>query len=97
MCVTHTAHAAHGRRPVDDYTRQDMSKRKRQSLGQAMGQAIVGFDYQVFRTGKPPAELVEAAQPDAPVPAAGGGFLSVDLPDPIPAAALDDGAGEPTR
>ncbi len=60
-----------------------------------MGQAIVGFDYQVFRTGKPPAELVESAQPDQPVPASGGGFLSVDLPDPAPNPPPDDAAGEP--
>ena len=63
-----------------------MSKRKRQSLGQAMGQAIVGFDYQVFRATKPPPDLVEQARPDAPVPAADGGRLTIDLPlDDAPA------------
>lgn len=45
-----------------------------------MGQAIVGFDYQVFRTTKPPPELVEQGKPIAPVPAADGGRISVDLP-----------------
>jgi hypothetical protein len=58
-----------------------VSKRKRQSLGQAMGQAIVGFDYQVFRTTKPPAELVEEAAPIPEVAASDGGRISVDLPD----------------
>jgi hypothetical protein len=57
-----------------------MSKRKRKSLGQAMGAAIVGFDYQVFRATKPPPELVEQGKPLAPVPAADGGRLSIDLP-----------------
>jgi hypothetical protein len=57
-----------------------VSKRKRQSLGQAMGQAIVGFDYQVFRATKPPPELVEEGKPIAPVAAADGGLISIDLP-----------------
>ena len=55
-----------------------MSKRKRKSLGQAMGAAIVGFDYQVFRATKPPPELVEQGKPLAPVAAADGGRLSID-------------------
>jgi hypothetical protein len=63
-----------------------MSKRKRQSLGQAMGSAIVGFDYQVFRATKPPSELVEQGKPIAPVPAADGGRISVDLPPGEPDA-----------
>jgi hypothetical protein len=58
-----------------------VSKRKRKSLGQAMGSAIVGFDYQVFWATKPPPELVEQGKPIAPVPAADGGRLSIDLPD----------------
>jgi hypothetical protein len=58
-----------------------LSKRKRTSLGQAMGSAIVGFDYQVFRATKPPSELVEQGKPIAPVPAADGGRISIDLPD----------------
>ncbi len=57
-----------------------MSKRKRKSLGQAMGSAIVGFDYQVFRATPPPPELVEQGKPIAPVPAADGGRISIDLP-----------------
>jgi hypothetical protein len=57
-----------------------VSKRKRTSLGQAMGAAIVGFDYQVFRATKPPPELVEQGKPIAPVPAADGGRISIDLP-----------------
>ena len=45
-----------------------------------MGAAIVGFDYQIFRSTKPPPELVEQGKPIAPVPAADGGRISVDLP-----------------
>lgn len=69
-----------------------MSKRKRQSLGQAMGQAIVGFDYQVFRATKPPPELVEEAAPIAPVAAADGGLISIDLP-PQDRPQIDGAAG----
>jgi hypothetical protein len=46
-----------------------------------MGSAIVGFDYQVFRATKPPAELVEQGKPIAPVPAADGGRISIHLPE----------------
>ena len=59
-----------------------------------MGAAIVGFDYQVFRTVKPPPELVEQGKPIAPVPAADGGRISVDLPGvPDPRATREDSDG----
>ena len=45
-----------------------------------MGQAIVGFDYQVFRTTPPPPDMVEHAKPDGPVAAADGGRLTIGLP-----------------
>ena len=71
-----------------------MSKRKRKSLGQAMGAAIVGFDYQVFRASKPPPELVEQGKPLAPVPAADGGRMSIDLPgEPGHRSASDEDVG----
>lgn len=85
------AHDSYAR--VGGRRRHRMSKRKRRSLGQAMGQAIVGFDYQVFRTTKPPPDLVEAAKPVAPVPAADGGRISIDLPR---LDGLDD-EGDPPR
>jgi hypothetical protein len=72
-----------------------MSKRKRQSLGQAMGSAIVGFDYQVFRATPPPAELVESGKPVAPVPASDGGLISIDLPGDGPAPAADSEGSRP--
>jgi hypothetical protein len=76
-----------------------VSKRKRKSLGQAMGSAIVGFDYQVFRATKPPPELVEQGKPIAPVPAADGGRISIDLPErpgaPDEADGDADGRGGP--
>ena len=73
-----------------------MSKRKRKSLGQAMGSAIVGFDYQVFRATKPPPELVEQGKPIAPVPAADGGRISIDLPEAPRRPSDADDADEPT-
>ncbi len=73
-----------------------MSKRKRTSLGQAMGSAIVGFDYQVFRATKPPPELVEQGKPLAPVAAADGGRLSIDVPG-APDPAADSATTRPPR
>ena len=65
-----------------------------------MGSAIVGFDYQVFRATKPPPELVEQGKPIAPVPAADGGRISIDLPErpggPDDATATPTGRPAPT-
>jgi hypothetical protein len=75
-----------------------MSKRKRKSLGQAMGSAIVGFDYQVFRATKPPPELVEQGKPLAPVAASDGGRLSIDIsvvPDPEATSEDEAAAADP--
>jgi len=55
--------------------------KKKQSIGPTLGGVIVGLDYMIFRTGKPPAEQVESAKPIKPVAADGGGTLSIDLPD----------------
>jgi hypothetical protein len=57
-------------------------KRKRRPVGQTIGGIIVGLDYQIFRTGKPPAEMVESAKPIRPVAAEGGGTIEVELPVP---------------
>ena len=73
-----------------------MTKRKRRSIGDTMGGMIVGFDYQVFRATKPPSELVESAKPIAPVPASGGGKLSIELPDDRPVRP-DDGPARPDQ
>jgi hypothetical protein len=59
--------------------------KKRRPVGDIMGGMIVGFDQQVFRTTRPIPELIEAAKPLPPVPASGGGHLSVELPDAGPA------------
>ena len=57
-------------------------------LGQTMGGILVGFDYQVFRAGKPPAELVEAAKP---VRGLSGEGAVVDVDAPEVTAATGDG------
>lgn len=64
------------------------SRQKRQSIGDAFGGAMVGFDYQIFRATPPPPELVEEGKPIAPVPAEDGGLLSIVLPD---GPGLDEG------
>ena len=53
-------------------------------LGQTMGGILVGFDYQVFRTGKPPAELVAAAKPVRGL-SGEGADVDVDAPEVEPA------------
>jgi aldose 1-epimerase len=66
-----------------------MAKRKRQSTGQAIGAIIAGFDQQVFRTMPPAQELVAKGKRLAPVPAEGGGTLTVAFGDD------DEVVGEP--
>jgi hypothetical protein len=53
--------------------------------GQTMGGILVGFDYQVFRTGKPPAELVQAARPVRGL-SGEGAIVDVDAPDVAPSS-----------
>ena len=65
--------------------------KKKQSIGTSIGSALVGFDYTIFRTGKPPAEQVESAKPASPVPADGGGTLTISLPEDGPLESAGDG------
>jgi hypothetical protein len=66
--------------------------RKKQSIGVTLGGVIVGLDYMIMRTGKPPAEQVESAKPAGPVAADDGGTLLIELPDDRPAEAPGDTA-----
>jgi hypothetical protein len=70
-------------------------RRRGTSAGQALGGAIVGFDYQVFRATKPPAELVEHAAPVRGLSAADGGRLTIGLPDDPPSADPEGPADAP--
>ena len=59
-----------------------MSKKKKSgSLTTTIGGALVGLDYAILKTGKPPAEQVESANPQKPVAADDGGTLTIGLPD----------------
>lgn len=62
-------------------------------LGDMIGNAIVGFDYQVFRATKPPAILVESAKPVRGLSGEGGAMLSVEFPEDV-AADDDPASGE---
>lgn len=71
---------------------------RRAGAGEAIGNALVGFDYAVFRATKPPAILVEAAKPVRGLSGEGGQLLSIgfpeDVPDPpVPPLASEDGLG----
>ncbi len=48
---------------------------------QALGGVIAGFDYQVFRATKPPAELVEGARPVRGVSGEDGSLLTIGFPE----------------
>jgi hypothetical protein len=63
------------------------SRKKRQSVNQTVGGIMFGFEQQVLRTTPPAEELVQHARPDAPIPAADGELLTLELPA---AADLDD-------
>ena len=69
--------------------------KKKQSIGTSLGGVIVGLDYMIFKTGKPPAEQVESAKPVKPVAADDGGTLSIDLPDLRPPGSSDPVDGTP--
>ncbi len=64
--------------------------KRRRSTGQTIGGVLVGFDYQVFRASKPPAELVEQAQPVRGVNGEDGSLLTFSFPDDDPAASGPD-------
>ncbi len=66
--------------------------RKRQSTGQTIGAIIAGFDQQIFRTTPPAHELVAKGKPLAPVPAQGGGTLTIGFEE----AEATTGSGEDT-
>jgi aldose 1-epimerase len=55
--------------------------RKPRATGQAIGAIIAGFDQQVFRTTPPAQELVAKGKRLAPLPAEGGGTLTVGFDD----------------
>ena len=59
--------------------------KKRPSTGQTIGGIVAGFEQQVWRTTPPASELVAKGKPLAPVPAAGGGSLTVGLPEELTA------------
>jgi hypothetical protein len=64
----------------------DPSRRRRTGggLGDTIGGALVGFDYQVFGATKPPAILVESAKPVRGLSGQGGAMLSIDFPEDTP-------------
>ena len=71
-------------------------RRRRPGAGEVIGNALVGFDYAIFRSTKPPAILVEAAKPVRGLSGEGGHLLSIDFPDDVrnpevPPLASEDG------
>ena len=58
-----------------------MAKKKGSGLGPTIGGILVGFDQQVFRATPPVNELVAKGAPTPSAAAAGGGRLTVGMPD----------------
>jgi hypothetical protein len=55
--------------------------KKRRTAAQAIGGIVAGIDGQIFRTTPPAQELVAKGAPIRPVAAAGGGTITIGLPD----------------
>ena len=55
--------------------------RKRQSSGHTIGGIVAGIEQQIFRTTPPANELVAKGTPLRSVAAAGGGRITVGMPD----------------
>jgi aldose 1-epimerase len=62
--------------------------RKRASVGQTIGGIVAGIEQQIFRTTPPANELVAKGTPLRSVAAAGGGTITVGMPDDDPGAGI---------
>ena len=69
-------------------------RRRRSGATEVIGNALVGFDYAIYRSTKPPAILVEAAKPVRGLSGEGGHLLSIDFPDDVPDPAVSPLASE---
>lgn len=67
--------------PEPDVARRSRRRKAKGGLGDMIGGAMVGFDYQVFRATKQPAILVESAKPVRGLSGEGGAILSIGFPD----------------
>ena len=71
-------------------------RKRSQSIGQSIGGVLFGFEQQVWRNVPPPHELVHHARPDDPVPAGDGGFMTLEIPEPLgPATSAPADAARP--
>jgi hypothetical protein len=68
---------------VPDHESVPRTRKRGQSLGQSIGGVLFGFEQQVWRNIPPPHELVHHARPDDPVPAGDGGFMTLEMPEPL--------------
>jgi len=68
-----------------------MPRKKRPSVGHTIGGIVAGIEQQIFRTTPPANELVAKGTPLRPVAAAGGGTISIGMPDDPVHTELEDG------
>jgi len=79
-----------------DAPRKRRRRGRSPGLASTVGGILVGFDYQVFRATKPPAELVEAAKPVRGLSGEGGELVDIDAP-PVEASSGDGDSPAPGR
>lgn len=72
-----------------------MARKKRPSAGQTIGGILAGFDQQIWRTTPPAHELVAKGKRLAPVPAEGGGTMTVGFDGDGDTAAAAGAASDP--
>ena len=77
--------------PSPTEERAPKKPRRHDLPGSTLGGVLVGFDYQVFRASKPPAELVEKAKPVRGISGEGGSMLSIAFPDDLASEAKPTG------
>ena len=70
-------------------TSPNRPRKRSLSAGQTIGGILAGFDAQVFRAGKPPAELVREAEPVRGLTGQDGSLLSIEFPDAAPPGGAD--------
>jgi effector-binding domain-containing protein len=80
--------------PDEDDVPPPRTRKRASSIGQSIGGVLFGFEQQVWRNVPPPHELVHHARPDDPVPAGDGGFMTLEIPDPLPPS-RESPAGDP--
>ncbi|HYI23468.1 MAG TPA: hypothetical protein VEX62_12645 [Candidatus Limnocylindrales bacterium] len=58
-------------------------RKKKFEVGVSIGGAMAGLEQAVFRTLPPIEEVVAHARRDDPIPTGDGGFVVIEIPEPV--------------